>query len=83
MSRKRTVSTSNQMIYVGPTIPHVVKQNTSYLNGLPDPLLQKMEQQPAIKGLVIPLDEYPEALRQLREGQGPIYRLFCAVQTSL
>ncbi len=71
-------------VYVGPTIPGVAKQFTSYTGGtLPKKLAEAVEKDPVMAGLVVPLEELPEAMRKLRGGYGHIYRLYQLAQAKL
>lgn len=80
MSRKK--QTAPQAVYVGPTIPGVVKANTIFRNGLPAALLQRMEQDAAVKSLVIPLEDWPRVRQELAAQRGTISRLYRMVQAN-
>ena len=80
---KQDKKTAGTVVYVGPTIPGVANQNTFYTNGVPTPLAEAMEQNPSVGGLVIPLEQLPEAMKKLRGGYGHIYRLYRLVQKNL
>lgn len=68
------------VVYCGPTIPGVAKQYTIYNNGIPATLAERVKGAPEIRGLVVPLDQLPEAMKGLRGKQGHIYRLYRLVQ---
>ena len=76
---KTTKSTSKVVVYCGPTIPGVAKQYTVYKNGLTPALTEKTKRVPALGRLVLPLEDLPDAMRQMRMRSGPIYALFQAV----
>lgn len=80
---KRTDKATGTVVYCGPTIPGVAKQFTFYNNGIPAPLSAAIEKYPPMGGLVIPLDQLPEAMKKLNGKQGHIYRLFRLVQAKL
>lgn len=80
---KRTEQTTGTVVYCGPTIPGVAKQYTFYTNGIPEALLTVIEKYPPMGGLVIPLDQLPEAMKKLNGQYGHIYRLFRLVQAKL
>ena len=61
--KKKTAETTGQLIYAGPTITNVVKQYTIYTNGLPKILEEKIEEVPAIKKLIVPVNR----LREVRD----------------
>lgn len=78
--QKRATETFQALVYCGPTIPGVAKQFTVYNRGIPATLEKKAENTPSIRSLVVPLDQLPDAMRQLREGTGSIYTLYCMVR---
>lgn len=80
---KKTERTAGTVVYVGPTVPGVANQNTFYSNGIPTPLTEAIAKNPAMGGLVIPLDQLPDAMKKLRGGCGHIYRLYRLVQAKL
>ncbi len=79
MSRKKQTA---QAVYVGPTIPGVVKANTIFRNGLPAALSERMEQDGAVKSLVIPLEDWPRVRLELAAGRGALSRLHQLVQAN-
>ena len=68
------------LVYCGPTIPGGAKQFTSYRGGIPEALAAARKQTPVLGGLIVPLDQLPEAMRQLREKTGSIYALYRKAQ---
>lgn len=70
------------VVYCGPTIPGVAKQFTVFQGGLPAPLAEAIKKTPAMGELIIPPERLPNAMLQLREGSGPIYRLYRLVQAT-
>lgn len=68
------------LVYCGPTIPGVAKQFTFYRGGVTAGLKAAQERRPVLGGLTVPLDQLPEAMRQLREKTGPIYALYRKAQ---
>ena len=67
--------TTEQVIYVGPTIKNVVKQHTVFINGLPAILEEKAKELPAIKKLVVPVSKLMEVRKQI-EQTGTAYNVF-------
>ncbi len=80
MAKKATTKASGTVVYCGPTITGLVKQNTIYNNGLPKALEAAVAERPALAGLVVPLEDFPQAMAQLRGKTGKIYTLYRAVQ---
>lgn len=78
--KRKQAEKATTVVYCGPTIPGVAKHYTFYRGGVPDTLKAAQEQIPALGGLLVPLEKLPEAMRQLREGTGPIYTLYHVVQ---
>jgi hypothetical protein len=77
---KKTEQAAGTVVYCGPTVPGVAKQFTFYRGGIPKPLAEAIQKNPTMGGLVIPLDQLPEAMKKLRGGYGHIYRLYRLVQ---
>ena len=71
------------VVYCGPSIPGVANQFTTYQNGVPAGLEAKAQEIPAIRGLLIPLDQLPDAMKKLRGGFGHVYRLHGLVQAKI
>lgn len=76
---KTTKSTSKAVVYCGPTIPGVAKQYTVYKNGVTAALKEKTMSTPALGSLIVPLEELPDVMRQMRTESGYIYALYQAV----
>lgn len=75
-NKKKPDAPGASVVYCGPTIPGVAKQYTIYSNGVAPALAAAADAHPVIRGLIVPLDELPEAMRQLRERSGSIFTLY-------
>ena len=64
------------VVYCGPTLPGVARQYTVYHNSIPAPLAAALADNPALRGLVLPLDRLPEARRDIAGRTGRFYRLY-------
>lgn len=80
---RQAATETDTVVYCGPSIPGVANQFTAYCNGVPEGLEERAEAIPAIRGLLIPLDQLPEAMKKLRGGYGHIYRLHGVVRAEL
>ena len=60
----------------------MAKQFTTYNNGIPAGLKEAAEKNKVLAALIVPLEDLPEAMRQLRQRSGRIYALYKAVQGS-
>ena len=80
---KNSEQTAGTVVYVGPTIPGVANQNTFYTNGIPTPLAEAIANNPSMGGLLIPLDQLPDAMKKLNGEYGHIFRLYRLVQAKL
>ena len=59
---------SGPVMYVGPTIEHVVQHSTVFRNGaLPAPLIKLIEEAPYVKKLIVPVEALPAAMRELNQ----------------
>ena len=68
------------LVYCGPTIPGVAKQFTFSRGGVTAELKAAQERRPVLRALTIPLDQLPEAMRQLEKKHGRIYALYREAQ---
>ena len=68
------------VVYCGPPIKGVAKQFTAYNNGIPEGLKAATEKNKVLTALIVPLEDLPEAMRQLRQESGRIHTLYKAVQ---
>lgn len=80
MAKTKKKEQTGTVVYCGPTVPGVVKQYTFYQGGIPATLAEAIEENPAMGGLVIPLDQLPDAMKKLRGGYGHVYRLYRLMQ---
>ncbi len=72
-----------QVVYVGPTIPSVVKTNTIFNNGIDERVAERIKSQPEIGGLLIDIYNLADAQRQIALKKGAFYSLYSKVQKSL
>lgn len=77
---KKAAEAAGTVVYCGPSIKGVAKQFTAYNNGIPEGLKQAAEKNKILAALIVPLEDLPEAMRQLRQRSGRIYTLYKAVQ---
>lgn len=62
-------------VYVGPTLQNVARRNTVYRNGLPKALKEKAESYPILKSLIVDIEEYSDALADIRR-RGSLYYIY-------
>lgn len=77
---KKAAEAAGAVVYCGPSIKGVARQYTAYNNGIPEGLKQAAEKNKILAALIVPLEDLPEAMRQLRQKSGRIYTLYKAVQ---
>ena len=77
---KKAAEAAGTVVYCGPSIKGVARQYTTYNNGIPEGLKQAAEKNKILAALIVPLEDLPEAMRQLRQKSGRIYTLYKAVQ---
>lgn len=70
-------------IYIGPTIPGIVKGNMIFKNGIPAALEKKAKELPAIGSLIIPISELARANAELRKSDSALETIFKKVENSL
>lgn len=54
------------VIYIGPTIPGAVAQNTVFNNGITAALAEEAEKLPAIKSLIVPVEKLAAAQKEIK-----------------
>ena len=77
---KKAAEAAGTVVYCGPSIKGVARQFTAYNNGIQEGLKQAAEKNKILAALIVPLEDLPEAMRQLRQKSGRIYTLYKAVQ---
>ena len=77
---KKAAEAAGTVVYCGPSIKGVARQYTAYNNEIPEGLKQAAEKNKILAALIVPLEDLPEAMRQLRQKSGRIYTLYKAVQ---
>ena len=55
------------MVYIGPTIKHIVKEGNAYRGGYPPRLEEKILNNPVLKDLLVPVSELAQARKELRK----------------
>lgn len=71
-TKKAAAEVKEPVMYVGPTIPGIAAQNTVYTE-MPAAAKTAAETLPDFNNLFIPVRDYPEANKMLREKKGYIY----------
>lgn len=76
----KAAGAAGTVVYCGPSIKGVARRFTAYNNGIPEGLKAATEKNKVLAAMIVPLEELPEAMRQLRQKSGRIYTLYKAVQ---
>ena len=62
------------LMYVGDTIPGVIRHSTVYAEGIFTPVIDKcIEEFPAMSKLFVPVDDITEALKKVKEQYSPLF----------
>lgn len=69
------------VIYVGPTIPKLARY-TTFRTGFPRSIQKLMERIPEIKGLFVPVPEFPKVRLQTETVGTPLHAAYQAVLTA-
>lgn len=83
MAKTTTPAAPEQVVYVGPNIPGVIRQDSVFTGGIPAHLTEKIKAIPAIEGLIIPLDSFAEARKERQSGKGRIAKIYNLVATKI
>ena len=68
--------TVGSLVYCGPNIKGLAMTWIIYTNGLPEKLQAAADADKALAGLIVPLDQMPEAMKQIRMKYGRIYTYY-------
>ncbi|MCD8204718.1 MAG: hypothetical protein LUC16_02705 [Coprobacillus sp.] len=71
------------VVYIGPDIKHVARKGTIYTDGLPKTLEAKIEEIPAIRGLIVPTSKLATAEEAMARQGTALNNLFEAVREKL
>jgi hypothetical protein len=72
--------TTQNLMYLGPTITGVVRHSTVFKNGiLPSKTAEYVEKKPLMKKLFFPLDAVPEAMKELNKAQSALSAIYKSV----
>ena len=63
---KKNMEKKETVMYIGPTISGVVKQNTVFNNGLPKGLIELQEKMPIVKSLIVSTSQIAEAKNKVQ-----------------
>lgn len=72
----KKTKTSGSLVYCGPNIKGLAMTWTIYTNGLPEKLQAAAEADKALASLIVPLDQMPDAMKQIRLKYGKIYTCY-------
>lgn len=78
---KPKTSSNMAMIYLGPSIPNIVRHASVYRNGYPERLKKAMEETPAVKKLIVPITSAPDVIKELRKEQSAIANIYKLIAT--
>lgn len=71
------------VVYCGPTIVGVTKKYTVYASGLPPALQEKVNECKELEQLVVAVEELPTAMRQLKDKNSRMYRLYQSAERKI
>lgn len=87
MSTKKTTAATaaaaEPVAYLGPDLKNIAINGTVYVGGLPKALQEKIEEIPAIKGLVVPISNLASAGVAIRTQGTALSNLYNAVSAKL
>lgn len=83
-AKKETAKTAAMAVaYVGPDIKKVAINGTTYIGGLPEELQKKIDQVPALRGLLVPISKLAETGVAIATKGTALNTLYTAVQVKL
>lgn len=68
MARRKKTPAVTPVVYVGPTLPGGVLQHLTVFrgNGYPAHVAEMIDSKPALRGLIVPVSQLPEALKAVK-----------------
>ncbi len=69
--------------YIGPTIRNVISSGRVLVGGLPPALEKKIEEIPALRGLIVPVSELSTAMQTVKKPKTALNNLYAAVSEKL
>ncbi len=82
--KKKKVEAKKSVIYCGPTVPHLVRRYTSFVDGiLPAELQAFIDENPVFKELIVSVNKLADASRQLRNPHSSLSVFYEKAQTIL
>lgn len=82
-STKDKATTTNTVVYIGPTIPGVVTGNRIFSNGINKELKEEVDKMPTIGNLIVPISGLAKARNQLSKKDTPMNICYEKVQQYL
>lgn len=75
---KKLVATEKKtkMVYFGPTLPGVAKEGTVYIGRITPQLEEACERIPALKDFIVPLPEYNNHVKKLKDPASALFTLY-------
>ena len=79
-----TKAKAQTVMYIGPSIPHVVQASTVFKDGvLPEALKKCVEEKPYMKKLLVPITELPAAMKELHGGKSALSTIYRRVKNEI
>lgn len=66
----------NSVIYVGPSLEHIVREGSVFRNGYPQKLKELMKEQPFLEELLVPVDLLAETKKAIRNPESSMRMLY-------
>lgn len=80
---KKAKSSGGTVVYCGPPIRGLIRQYTAFTSGLPAQVKDAAGKNAAFAALIVPLEQLPEAMRQIQQKSGRFYTLYQRVQGNI
>ncbi|RHR51972.1 hypothetical protein DWX10_16265 [Clostridium sp. AF18-27] len=68
--------TEKTMVYIGPSIEHVVQSGTAFRGGYPPKVQEAITNRPYLQGLFVPADRLAQTKKELRDPGSAIRTLY-------
>lgn len=78
-TEKPKAAPKQSLIYLGPTIPGVVRHANVFSNGLPSVLENAVSEYPVMRRMIVPISEAPALTKELNKEESAAKNVYAAI----
>ena len=76
-------TTSQKVVYCGPSIKGIATQYTVFAGGIPETMGRLMEKYPTMKSLMVPIDKFAETRKKLNTKESAQALIYAQIETQI